>query len=68
VASRVYALPVEARPLDLGDGTRLTPGFVCEGDDLGILVDSEANEGAVRDTIARASEEASKHISRKLLN
>ena len=45
VASRVYALPVEARPLGVGDGSRLEPGF-CDRRPrrLGILVDSEATE------------------------
>jgi hypothetical protein len=69
VASRVYALPVEARSLDLGDGSRLEPGFVAEAPDrLGIVVDSEATDAVVKQTIDRASEEAARHIGRKLLN
>jgi hypothetical protein len=69
VASRVYALPVEARPLGLGDGSRLEPGFVAEGPDrLGIVVDSEATDAVVKQTIDRASDEAARHIGRKLLN
>ena len=69
VASRVYALPVEARPLGLIDGSRLEPGFVAEGPDrLGIVVDSEATEAVVKETIDRASEAAARHIGRKLLN
>ena len=69
VASRVYALPVEARPLSLGDGSRLEPGFVTEGPDrLGIVVDSEATDAVVKQTIDRASEEAARHIGRKLVN
>jgi hypothetical protein len=69
VASRVYALPVEARPLGLVDGSKLEPGFVSEGPDrLGIVVDSEATDAVVKQTIDRASEEAARHIGRKLLN
>ena len=69
VASRVYALPVEARPLGLVDGSRLEPGFVAEGPDrLGIVVDSEATDAVVKETIDRASEAAARHIGRKLLN
>jgi len=69
VASRIYALPVEARPLKLDDGSALTPGFVADGADrLGIVVDSEASEIDVKRTIEAASAEAARHISRKLLN
>jgi len=69
VASRVYALPVEARTLRLDDGFVLQPGFVAEGPDrLGIVVDSEATDAVVKQTIDRASEEAARHIGRKLLN
>jgi hypothetical protein len=69
VASRVYALPVEARTLKLDDGSVLEPGFIAEGPDrLGIVVDSEATDAVVRQTIDRASEEAARHIGRKLLN
>ena len=69
VASRVYALPVEARTLKLDDGSVLEPGFIAEGPDrLGIVVDSEATDAVVKQTINRASEEAARHIGRKLLN
>jgi hypothetical protein len=69
VASRVYALPVEARTLRLDDGSVLEPGFIAEGPDrLGIVVDSEATDAVVKQTIDRASEEAARHIGRKLLN
>jgi hypothetical protein len=69
VASRVYALPVEARSLRLKDGTTVEPGFVTEGPQgLGIVVDSEADDAVVKETIDRASEEAARHIGRKLLN
>jgi hypothetical protein len=69
VASRVYVVPVEARSLKLDDGSSLQPGFVAEGPEgFGIVVDSEATEAVVNQTIDRASEEAAKHISRTLLN
>jgi hypothetical protein len=35
---------------------------------LGIVVDSEATEAVVKETIDRASEAAALHIGRKLLN
>ena len=70
VASRVYALPVEARSLKKSeDGSAVEPGFVAESPDrLGIVVDSDATDAVVKETIDRASEEAARHISRKLLN
>jgi hypothetical protein len=69
VASRVYVLPVEARSLKLDDGSSLEAGFVSEGDTgFGIVVDSEATEAVVNQTIDRASEEAARHIGRTLLN
>jgi hypothetical protein len=69
VASRVYVLPVEARPLKLEDGSSLEAGFITEGPaGFGIVVDSEAPEAVVNQTIDRASEEAARHISRTLLN
>lgn len=69
VASRVYALPVEARALKLDDGSVLQPGFIAEAPDrLGIVVDSEATDDVVKQTIDRASEEAARHIGRTLLN
>ncbi len=69
VASRVYALPVEARTLKLDDGTIFEPGFVAEGPDrLGIVVDGDATEAVIQQTIDRASADAARHIGRKLLN
>jgi hypothetical protein len=47
----------------------LEPGFVSEGaSGFGIVVDSEATEAVVSQTIDRASEEAARHIGRTLLN
>jgi hypothetical protein len=69
VASRVYAVPVEAWPLTLDDGSKVEPGFFADGlDHLGIRVDREAPEAVVRQTIEHASAEAVRHISRKVLN
>jgi hypothetical protein len=69
VASRVYALPVESRPLKLDDGTVLEAGFSAEGvNGFAILVDSEAPDAIVKQTIERASAEAARHISRRILN
>ena len=81
VASRIYTLPVQALPMGGQAGGRKA-GFLAGGDDLtgiapapegtghamAILVDSDASDGEQRETIARASAEAAKHISRKVLN
>jgi hypothetical protein len=69
VASRVYVLPVESRPLTLDDGTTLEPGFFDAGSGhFGIRVDTDASEAVVQQTIETASAEAARHLSRKLLN
>jgi len=69
VASRVYVLPVEARSLMLEDGSVLQPGFFEEGPGhFGIRVDSGAPDAVVRETIEHASQQAARHLSRKLLN
>ena len=72
VASRTYALRVEALPPRTGEGpSSLTrePGFFADGtDQFGIFVDGDAPESVVEQTIQRASLEAARHISRKLLN
>jgi hypothetical protein len=69
VASRVYSLPVESLPLQRDQATPMKPGFFAEAADrFGILVDSEAPDGEQRATIERASEEAARHISHRLLN
>ncbi len=69
VASRVYALPVEALPFASGVESSQKPGLFVEGADrFGILVDANASEGEQRETIERASADAAQHISRKLLN
>jgi hypothetical protein len=69
VASRVYVLPVESRPLTLDDGSTLEPGFFEAGaGHFGIRVDRDAPESVVKRTIEEASEEAARHLSRKLLN
>ena len=69
VGSRVYALPVEARRLVNDDGIAQESGFIANGaEQLEIVVDSEASEAAVRETIERASAQAARHIARKVLN
>jgi hypothetical protein len=69
VASRVYDLRVEALPPRGADGSGPEPGFFPEGNDrFRVLVDGDAPEAEVRATIERASADAARHISRRLLN
>jgi hypothetical protein len=69
VASRVFKLPVEAAPIDPAQATAVKPGFFSRGvDEYGILVDSNAPDAEQRATVERASEDATRFISRKLLN
>ena len=69
VASRIFTLPVEAAPLRREGGESREAGFFSDGADrFGILVDSEATDDAQRETIERASADAARHLSRKLLN
>jgi hypothetical protein len=69
VGSKSYALPVQATPLKMPDGTSAPGGFFVEGTDkFGILVDSEATDSEVQEQIKRASLDAVRHISRRFLN
>jgi hypothetical protein len=70
VASRIYKLPVQAAPLTDGvEGPTPKAGFFYAGtEDFGILVDANAPDVEQRATIERASVEAERVISRKLLN
>ncbi len=69
VASRTYSLRVEALPPKSGRDDDRKPGFFAEGNDrFGILVDGEAPESVVEQTIEKASADATRHISRKVLN
>ncbi len=69
VASRVFVLPVESRRLTLDDGSILRPGFFGHGKGtFGILVDSEASDSVVRETIEHASADAARHIAQSFLN
>ncbi len=70
VASRTYSLRVEALPPKSTSGSDdRKPGFFAEDNErFGILVDGEAPESVVEQTIEKASAEATRHISRKLLN
>jgi hypothetical protein len=69
VASRVFALPVEATPLGRDGEVSRKPGFFTDGTDrFGIVVDSEASDHVQRETIERASLDAARHLARKFLN
>jgi hypothetical protein len=69
VASRTYALRVEALRSKGGEGLVPETGFFADGaDKFGILVDGDASAAVVESTIERASVEAARHISRTLLN
>jgi len=69
VASRVFVLPVEARSLTLDDGSVLQPGFFGNQEGaFGILVDRDATEAVVKETIEHASADAARHIGRSVLN
>ena len=69
VGSQVFALPVQAVPLKRADGTTAPGGFFAEASgQFGIIVDSEAPEWDIQAQIQRASADAVRHISRKVLN
>ena len=69
VASRVFKLPVESAPFDPAEDGNVKPGFFSQGiETLGILVDSNAPDAEQRATVERASVEATRFISQKLLN
>ena len=71
VASRTYSLRVEALPPQRADGDaseRKTGFFAAGGERFGILVDGEAPQSVVDKTIEKASEDATRHIARTLLN
>jgi hypothetical protein len=53
----------------LDDGRILQPGFFGEGEGtFGILVDSEAPDAVVKQTIEHASADAARHIAQSFLN
>jgi hypothetical protein len=69
VASKTYSLPVEALPRNRSGEDDRKPGFFTDGPGrFAILVDGDASQAVVEQTIERASAEAARHISRKLLN
>jgi len=70
VASQTFALRVEALPPKNGsDDDRRQPGFFTDDNDgYGIFVDGEASQSEVDQTIEKASVDATRHISRKVLN
>jgi hypothetical protein len=72
VGAKIFALPVQSVHFER-DTSSVTPagGFFAdenEGDQYGIIVDSDASESDVQAQIRRGSEEAVRHISQKLLN
>jgi hypothetical protein len=71
VGSRIFALPVQAVHFERDQTTEAPAGgfFTEEGQDqYGIIVDGDASEPDVQAQIMRASAEAVRHISQKLLN
>jgi len=70
VASRTYSLRVEALPkTNDSEGVRREPGFVIDGNEsFAILVDGDAPQSVVDQTIEKASGEAARHIAQKVLN
>jgi hypothetical protein len=62
----MFAVPVHALVFDRDVGTIPAGGFFVEGDQLGILVDESAPD--VDAQIKRATEDAIKHLSLKVLN
>lgn len=69
VASKVFRLPVAATTVSAGEENAIKEGFFSEGmEGLGIVVDASASESEKQATIARASAEAERFISRRLLN
>lgn len=69
VASQVFKLPVQAAAESAGEGTSGKTGFLSEGTNgYSILIDATASDGDQEAAIARASAEAERFISRKVLN
>jgi hypothetical protein len=69
VASQVFKLPVQAAPVESGEGSQAKTGFLSEGTDgFAILIDATASDREQQAAIVRASEEAERFISRKVLN
>jgi hypothetical protein len=69
VASQVYTLPVAALPASDERGQCAKPGFFADSlNRFGIYVDDNASDAVQRETIARASVEAARHIALKFFN
>ena len=69
VASQVYTLPVAALPTSEEGAQCAKPGFFADSvDRFGIYIDDHAPDAVQRETIARASVEAARHISLKFFN
>lgn len=67
VGGRVFQLPVQAVSFEK-DGDREAGGFFAHGDQLGILVDEAEEESQMKAQIAKATAEAVRHLSRKVLS
>lgn len=67
VGQEVYAVPVQAVKFDR-DARSMPGGFFDSEGQLGILVDSEADDDEVQAQILSAAADAVKHLSRKFMN
>ena len=69
VGDELFAVPVQAAPLDRDEMARRPGGFFVDpAGHYGILVDSALPEHEARKQIERASFEAVSHLSKKFLN
>ncbi len=69
VGSKVFALPVQSVHFEAGGETDSAGGFFEEASgDLGIIVDGDATPNDVQAQIVRASAEAVRHLSKRILN
>ena len=67
VGGQFYELPVQAVTIQK-DGERSAGGFFSDDGRFGILVDESADGAKVQTQIEAATEEAVRHLSKKLLN
>jgi len=73
VGTQVFALPVQSVHFERDQASDAPAGgfFTTDGaeeDQYGIIVDGDASESEVQAQIAKGSEEAFRHISRRFLN
>ncbi len=67
VGNQVFQVPVQAMSFEK-DGDRVAGGFFDNGGQIGILVDEAAPKSEVDALIEKATAEAVRHLSRKVLN